>query len=158
MYGGYLFTFCFLLFTLILITTQPALAQRVDINNVWQKVYQQIPDLPKENNYLSKETGKVAENNTLVSRLIRYHYYVKGRALNYRLDWKLTLADYLGANEIMYDYNYPGNDVLRKNPFEGDRTVISKLNRRQRDALVQALVNVFNPDNQPKPPDTQKLK
>jgi hypothetical protein len=127
-----------------LLSTQPAYAQRVSSTEVWQQVYKQLPDLPKENQYISKETGKVAENNTLVSRMIRYHVYVKGRPPNYRLDWKLTLADYLDANELMYDGSYPGNDTLRQNPFEGDRTAIRRLNRRQRDALIQALVNGFS--------------
>lgn len=124
---------------------QGAIAQqRISPGDVWQKVYEQLPDLPRENKYISKDTGKIAENNTLGSRLIRYHIYVKERAPNYRLDWKLTLADYLGANEIMYDTSYPGNDSLRQNPLEGDRAAIKSLNRRQRDALVQVLVNVFN--------------
>jgi hypothetical protein len=127
---------------------QPAYAQTVSRTDAWQQVYQQLPDFPRENQYVSKESGKVVENNTLVSRMILYHSYVKGRAPNYRLDWKLTLADYLGVNEVMYDTTYPGNDVLRKNPFDGDRAVIARLNRRQRDALVQALVNTFSSQSQ----------
>ncbi len=129
-----------------LLGSQPAIAQRFIPSDVWQQVYQQLPNFPRENKYISKETGKVAENNTLVSRLIRYHVYVKGRAPNYRLDWKLTLADYLGANEIMYDSSYPGNDLLKQNPIDGDRAAIKRLNHQQRDALVQALANVFNPN------------
>ncbi|MEH2314300.1 hypothetical protein [Nostoc sp.] len=131
-----------------LFSIQPAIAQRITPGDVWQKVYQQLPNLPRENNYISKENGKVAENNTLVNRLIKYHIYTKGRAPIYRLDWKLTLADYLGANEIIYDTSYPGNDSLRENPLEGDRKAISRLTRSQRDALVQVLVNIFNPTSQ----------
>ncbi len=127
---------------------QPAIAQRITPSDVWQQVYQQLPEFPRENKYISKETGKVAQNNTLVSRLIRYHIYTKERSAIYRLDWKLTLADYLGANEIMYDSSYPGNDILRQNPIEGDRAAIARLNRSQRDALVQVLVNIFNPNSQ----------
>ncbi|WP_200929945.1 hypothetical protein [Nostoc piscinale] len=127
---------------------RPALAQRISPSDVWQLVYQQLPDLPKENQYVNKETGRVAENNTLANRLIRYHVYVKERSPIYRLDWKLTIADYLGANEIMYDTTYPGNDILRQNPIEGDRAAVSRLSRRQRDALVQTLVNIFNPNEQ----------
>jgi hypothetical protein len=123
----------------------PAQAQRVSSSDVWQIVYEKLPDLPRENQYISKESGKVAENSTLASRLIRYHLYVKERAPNYRLDWKLTLADYLDANEIMYENTYPGNDTLRQNPLDGDRTVIKNLPRHQRDALVQILTNIFNP-------------
>ncbi|MBP5974647.1 hypothetical protein HW132_18380 [Brasilonema sp. CT11] len=139
---------------LLLSSSQPADAQRAIPGDAWQAVYQQLPDLPRENQYISKETGKVSENNTLVSRMIRYHSYLKGRPANYRLDWKLTLADYLGANEVMYETTYPGKDTLKKNPFDGDRAVIARLNRRQRDALVQALVNVFNPNSQSTPTST----
>ena len=127
-----------------LLGTQPAIAQLVRPGDVWQQVYQQLPNLPLENQYSSKETGKVARDNTLISRLIKYHIYVKGRPPNYRLDWKLTLADYLGANEIMEEGIYPGNDSLRANPIDGDRTAIGHLNRAQRDALVEVLVSIFN--------------
>jgi hypothetical protein len=131
-----------------LLGIQPAVAQRVSPGDVWQQVYQKLPDLPKENQYINKETGKVAENNTLASRLIRYHIYVKERAPNYRLDWKLTLADYLDVNEIMYETTYPGNDTLRQNPIDGDRAAIARLNRHQRYDLVQVLANLFNPNSQ----------
>ncbi|WP_373270815.1 hypothetical protein [Nostoc sp. T09] len=132
---------------------QPAIAQRISPSDVWQQVYQKLPDFPKENKYISKETGKVAENNTLVGRLIQYHIYVKERAPSYRLDWKLTLADYLNANETIYDITYPGNGTLRENPIEGDRAAISKLTRSQRNALVQVLTNIFNSSSpaQPQP-------
>jgi hypothetical protein len=126
-----------------ILAIQPSIAQQVSIGDAWRKVYQQIPDFPKENNYISKESGKVAENNTLANRIIIYHSYVKGRAPNFRLDWKLTLADYLGDNEVMYENSYPGNDTLKKNPLEADKLAISKLTRRQRNDLVQALVNTF---------------
>ncbi|MGL5063990.1 MAG: hypothetical protein ACRC62_28720, partial [Microcoleus sp.] len=48
---------------------------------------------------------------------------------------------------------YPGGDVLRENPMERDRAVIQSLNKSQRDALVQALVDVFtgNTGNAPTP-------
>ncbi|MCG6137335.1 MAG: hypothetical protein MET45_22325 [Nostoc sp. LLA-1] len=131
-----------------LLGIQPAIAQRISPGDIWQQVYEQLPDFPKENQYISRETGQVAENSTLASRLIRYHLYTKGRAPSYRLDWKLTLADYLDANEIMYDHSYPGNDILRQNPLEGDRAAIAKLNRQQRNALVQVLANLFTPNPQ----------
>ncbi|MBD2421421.1 hypothetical protein H6G54_27840 [Anabaena cylindrica FACHB-243] len=123
----------------------PAVAQRISPSDVWQVVYQQLPNLPKENQYISKDTGKVAEKNTLASRMIRYHIYVKGRSPIYRLDWKLTLADYLNANETIYEASYPGNDSLKQNPLESDRTAITKLTRNQRNQLVQVLVDIFNP-------------
>ncbi len=126
-----------------LIAMQPAIAQGTNSGDVSQIIYQKIPDLPRENQYISKESRKVATNNTLVSRMVSYHNYVKRRPPNYRLDWKLTLADYLGANEMMYEKSYPGSDTLRKNPLKGDRAAIKKLNHRQRNALVQALVDIF---------------
>ncbi|MEH2062121.1 MAG: hypothetical protein V7K50_07555 [Nostoc sp.] len=134
-----------------LLAIQPVYAQRISPSDVWQLVYQQLPDFPRENKYISKEDGKVAENNTLANRLIRYNIYTKGRSPIYRLDWKLTLADYLGVNEIMYDTTYPGNDSLRENPIEGDRKAIKSLTRSQRDTLVQVLVNIFNPTSQNTP-------
>lgn len=111
---------------------------------VWRTVYEQLPDFPRENQYVSKETGKVATEDTLVSRLIRYHLYVKGRPALYRLDWKITLADYLGLTGALETGEYPGAAKLKKNPAEGDVAAIRQLNRAQRDALVQALVNGFS--------------
>ncbi|KAM3096750.1 hypothetical protein ACKFKF_21805 [Phormidesmis sp. 146-12] len=130
---------------------------RSRVQDAWSKVYQQLPDLPLENQYINRETGKPDPNNTLVSRMVRYHQYIKGRPLVYRLDWKLTLGDYLGINEPMLESSYPGFDNLRKNPLESDRAAISRLTRRQRNALVQALVNVFNPSaSQPIAPSVAK--
>lgn len=121
------------------------------VQDAWKLVYEKLPDFPIANNYISKETGKVDPNNTLVGRLIRYHMFVKGRPPNYRFDWKLSLADYLGVTpDYLVESVYPGNDVLRSNPIEGDRAAIQGLNRNQRDALVQALVDVFTGDFGPK--------
>jgi len=131
-----------------LFTNQPGIAQTITPSDVWQIVYQKLPDFPRENKYINKENGKVAENNTLATRLIRYHVYTKGRPPVYRLDWKLTLADYLGANEVMYDSSYPGNDTLRENPIDGDKAAIARLTRSQRNALVEVLVSIFNPNSQ----------
>lgn len=132
-----------------LFLSSPALAQTPSrptrIQEAWQQVYKDNPDLPLENQYVNRETGKVDSNNTLVSRLVRYHYFIKGRPVNYRLDWKYTIADFLGANDLMSESSYPGAENLRKNPFESDRAIIQKLNRKQRDALIQSLVNVFTP-------------
>lgn len=151
-----------------LFSLQPVQAQDVPsqnprrfvVENVWQRVYEVLPDFPKENQYISKETGKQATSNTLVGRLIRYHMFVKGRPPIYRLDWKLTIADYLGVNEVMFDGVYPGGDTLRQNPMDSDRAVITRLTRSQRDALVNTLVSIFNPnaaaESQPTPKPTPK--
>lgn len=125
-----------------------AIAQIIRSDDAWKKVYEQLPDFPKENQYINKETKKVAEDDTLVGRLIRYHLYVKGRIPFYRLDWKLTLADYLEINGRMNEDNYPSGNKLNKNPLEGDVAAIQKLNRAQRNALVQALVNAFSSQSQ----------
>lgn len=125
---------------------QPVFAQQSQSVQAGAQVYQRLPDFPLENDYVNQETGKVDPDNTLVSRLIRYHIYVKGRPPNYRLDWKLTLADYLGANELIEATVYPGRDVLQENPMEKDRAAISRLNRTQRDALIQTLVTIFDPN------------
>ena len=143
-----------------LLSLEPVMAQAIRRpQDVWRQVYQQLPDLPLENQYVNKTSGKVDAENTLVSRLIRYHMFVKGRPPNFRLDWKLTLADYLGANELMEEGVYPGGDTLRENPMEGDRAAIARLTRTQRNALVQALVNIFNPNAEeeaaPAPTTTQ---
>ncbi|EKQ71038.1 hypothetical protein OsccyDRAFT_1351 [Leptolyngbyaceae cyanobacterium JSC-12] len=126
---------------------EQAIAQIIRSEGAWRKVYEQIPDLPRENQYIDRETGKVAEENTLVSRLIRYHLYVRGRPPFYRLDWKITLAEYLGLSGQVDDSDYPSGKRLNKNPLEGDLAAIRKLNRSQRDALVQALVDAFVPQS-----------
>ena len=121
----------------------PALAQFDNRSADLQRVYQQVPDLPLENQYVSRLTGEVAENNTLVSRLIQYHVYVQGRAVTSRLDWKLTLADLLGMNQWVVPGLYPSADTLQQNPLAGDTAAIDRLNRTQRDALVDAIVSLF---------------
>jgi hypothetical protein len=107
-------------------------------------VYKQIPTLPTENQYINKETKKVDKDNTLVSRIMRYHLYLKGRPATYRLDWKLTLADYLGVNDIMDLAAYPSREKLNINPMEGDIKAVQSLSRSDRDALVQTLTDLFN--------------
>jgi hypothetical protein len=121
------------------------IAQRSSGSEIESQVYEQLPDLPLENQYISQETGEVNPNSTLISRLIRYHIYVKGRPPQYRLDWKLTLADYLGKNELMFEGVYPESETLRDNPMIGDREAIGSLTRSQRNALIHTLVSLYNP-------------
>ncbi|HEY9599602.1 MAG TPA: hypothetical protein V6D33_18220 [Cyanophyceae cyanobacterium] len=122
-----------------------ATAQVSRAQDVWQQVYQRLPNLPRENQYVSKETGKVDSDNTLVSRLIRYHLYVKNRLPNFRFDWKMTMADFLGANDYLVEDQYPSANTLTTNPMEGDRAAIQKLSRAEREALVNTLVSIFSP-------------
>ena len=163
------------------VNTPLSFAQNAQPQELWQQVYKKLPNLPLENKYVSKETNKIDTNNTLVTRLLQYHLYVKGRAPGYRLDWKLTLADYLGVNELIEEAAYPGNATLNANPIEGDRAVINRLTRKERNDLVQTLVSLFrqnsreanttsprvnsssnpNQSNSPSPPrpgDAQRLK
>lgn len=125
-----------------------------------RRVYQLIPELPLENQYVSSVTGDVAVNNTLISRLINYHTFIKGRTPIFRLDWKLTLADYLGVNERVNLETYPGTETLTVNPAETDIEIIRGLNRAQRDRLVDALVSVFAPapSEQPSPQPTPAVE
>jgi len=143
----------------------PAVAQIVRAESVAAMVYQRVPDLPKENQYIRQETGKVDAENNLITRLVRYHQDVKKRPTRYRLDWKLTLGDYLGINEPIKTDRYPGHSTLKTNPIEGDRKAISSLNRRQREALVDALASAYkevqqappqnpNPEANPSPKPT----
>lgn len=135
---------------------QPVMAQSARPESVAVMVYQRIPDIPKENQYVRQETGKVDADNTLISRLVRYHQDVKKRATRFRLDWKLTLADYLGVNEPIKADRYPGRSSLQTNPLEGDIKAIQNLNRRQREALVDLLANAYKPqqaDAQPVNPN-----
>ena len=126
-------------------------AQTLRPEMVAAEVYQSLPYLPQENQYISQETGEVNPDNTLMSRLIRYHEYVKNRPLKYRLDWKLTVADYLGFNEPIKDFRYPGSSTLELNPLEGDRAAINSLSRRQRNELVDILVSIYNGEQQNNP-------
>jgi hypothetical protein len=130
---------------IFVVSPQPTQAQQryLRIEEAAAQVYALESDLPLENQYVNEDTGQVSERNTLISRLIRYHSYVKGRPFIYRLDWKLTLADYLGANERVAASTYPGNDTLRPEPLAGDIAAINRLSRAQRDRLIEALVTVY---------------
>ncbi|NEQ97636.1 MAG: hypothetical protein F6K30_13100 [Cyanothece sp. SIO2G6] len=116
-----------------------AIAQGFNRQAIARRVHDQLPDLPLENHYIHTETGEVAHDNTLVSRLIQYHYNVQRRPLFSRFDWKLTLADYLGANEWITPEIYPDR-WLESNPYDSDLAVIQSLDRQQREALIQALL------------------
>ncbi|MEB3359699.1 MAG: hypothetical protein VKK04_23435 [Synechococcales bacterium] len=135
------------------LSTQPASAQRTNTIEIAERVYGLMPNLPLENHYESRATGDVAVSNTLASRLIRYHLYVKGRSPLYRFDWKLTLADYLGANEWIEASLYPGADDLEENPQAGDVAAIGNLNRAQRDQLVGILVDLHGGNSGTSPYD-----
>ncbi|WP_264327706.1 hypothetical protein [Romeriopsis navalis] len=127
----------------------PATAQRFRVGDAWQLVYQQLPTLPSENQYIAVETKQPDRKNTFVGRLISYHLYVKGRPKSLRLDWKHTIADYLGANEAIDEVTYPTQKRLRTNPLEGDRAVLQNLTRAERDQLIQVLIETLSARRQP---------
>ena len=58
-----------------------------------------------------------------------------------------TLADYLGVNQSIRESNYPGS-TLKSNPLTKDIEVIRQLSRRQRQQLVDLLVEIYNPQPQ----------
>ncbi|MGB7086940.1 MAG: hypothetical protein WBD47_15380 [Phormidesmis sp.] len=121
---------------------QPAPLRRINPTALAAQVHEQLPDLPLENQYIARETGAAAAEDTLVSRIIRYHIYTKARSTVFRLDWKLTLADYLGAFERMSADDYPDYG-LTENPMTGDVAVIQSLDPALRDRLVNTLYETF---------------
>lgn len=123
----------------------PVYGQNLPPEKVSEQVYRKIPDLPLANEYVSRENNQVASENTFITRLVRYHQFTKSRPMVFRLDWKLTLADYLGKNEIMEENRYPSSFTLTTNPFFGDRKIIQGLTPQQRDNLVNVLVEIYNP-------------
>lgn len=126
-----------------IILTVPVPAQSVRVRDAAALVYQQLPELPQANQYIDRETKRVDASNTFVGRLINYHLYVKGRPATLRLDWKHTIADYLGANEEIDSERYPTQKRLQTNPLEGDRAIVQKLTRTARDRLIQVLVTTL---------------
>ena len=137
--------FCIVLISGQIFPRSTATAQDLRVEEAAVIVYQRFPDLPKDNQYVRLETQAVDTEFTLVNRLIRYHTDVKKRSPRSRLDWKLTLADYLGSNEPLQSEQYPGNSTLDSNPMESDREAIRRLNRRQRAELVDLLASLYNP-------------
>ena len=122
---------------------KPTSSSRVE--DIAAIVYQKLPFLPLENQYRRQDTGQVDLEHTLVSRFIRYHQDIKKRATRYRLDWKLTLADYLGENEIIVTERYPGSLTLQTNPIDSDVKAIRALNRLQRLELVNLFAQIYKP-------------
>ena len=118
----------------------PAHARIVRTAETAQKIYIELPEIPLENQYFNQKLKKIDPNNTLINRILRYHAFTKGRPADIRLDWKLTLADYLGANDIMDPATYPSHDVLSKNPMDDDRAAVNKLPRSMRDQLIDRLI------------------
>jgi hypothetical protein len=139
----FLLALCLTVFTMMTAMVSPTFALP-STKVAAQQLYKRLPDFPKENAYSSKETGQVSEDNTLARRIITYHNVIKGRSPYSRIDWKFTLADYLGINDEMGYQEYPGAETLTANPMVRDRKVIDQLTRKQREALTAALVNIYD--------------
>jgi hypothetical protein len=139
----FLLALCLTVFTMMTAMVAPTFALP-STKVAAQQLYKRLPDFPKENAYSSKETGQVSEDNTLARRIITYHNVIKGRSPYSRIDWKFTLADYLGINDEMGYQEYPGAETLTANPMVRDRKVIDQLTRKQREALTAALVNIYD--------------
>lgn len=151
------------LFNISLSFNSAVFAQSLSPETVAEKFYQLVPDFPKENDYLDINSGERVEDNTLVTRIVRYHQYIKARPTRFRLDWKLTLADYLNKNEVIIEDRYPGYSTLQKNPFKKDQEVIRNLTMQQRQKLVDVLVGIYSPssqtlNNSEKPPEPNSPK
>lgn len=130
----------------------PVIAQNIiQPETVAAMVYEKFPDIPLENQYISKESGEIAKDNTLMSRFVRYHRDVQRRAMIYRFDWQLTFADYLGANQPIKPETYPSYNTLNQNPAENDIKAIQSLNRRQRSEIVDLIATIYQSENQPSP-------
>lgn len=126
-------------------------AQLREIPEAVRQVYKALPKLPLENTYAPKADNIGSpQDNTWIRRVMLYHIQLKGRSPTSRLDWKLTLADYLGANETMFTDAYPGATTYSPNPYDGDLKVMQSLSRAERNALLLALLNAFGGD--PTPP------
>mgnify|MGYP001794269800 CR=1 FL=1 len=135
------------------VQAQPAVTiRRVEPAAISAQVYARHPDLPLENNY-TDASGTVISDSTLVSRFVRYHLFVKDRPANFRLDWKLTLADYLDSFHPMEARLYPQQDALgelsAEGPFTGDRAAIAQMTRAQRNCLAQSLFEIFTGQAEP---------
>ena len=126
----------------IALSTPIAHARIVRTAETAQKIYTELPEIPLENQYFNQKLKKIDPNNTLINRILRYHAFTKGRPADIRLDWKLTLADYLGANDIMDPATYPSHDVLNKNPLDNDRAAVNTLTRSMRDQLIDRLIQL----------------
>ena len=126
----------------------PALGQSIRPEAAAQQLYKSLDFLPLENQYQSQRSGEVAQENTLMLRFLRYHEYVKSRPSRYRFDWQLTFADYFGVNEPMKADRYPGHRNLITNPLEQDREVIANLSRDRRNEIINALLAIYNPQDQ----------
>jgi hypothetical protein len=138
---------CLCVLGLTIAIALPAQARVVRTAEIAQKIYADLPTIPLENQYFNQKLNKIDPKNTLINRILRYHAYTKGRPVDLRLDWKLTIADYLDANDIMDPATYPSHDVLSKNPLDADRAAVNTLSRSTRNQLIDRLIHYTQQSN-----------
>ncbi|MEM9569227.1 MAG: hypothetical protein AAF974_13070 [Cyanobacteria bacterium P01_E01_bin.34] len=111
---------------------KPSFPQRIrDIPEKATQIYELVPDLPGG-----------GEDERWLQRLLLYHVRTKGRLANSRFDWRLTFADFLGANETMYADQYPPGST-EVNPLNGDRDRFQTMTRQDRNEFLAAILQVY---------------
>ena len=133
---------CFLM-GLSLVMHRSAFGQRLrDIPEQVDLIYELMPELPLEDNYVSIN-GEVMSGSNWLKRLLLYHIQTQGRLPDSRFDWRMTFADFLGANEPIYANQYPGAASFATNPLNRDRELFRALTRQERNRLLEALEAVY---------------
>ncbi|MGG6293541.1 hypothetical protein ACQ4M4_03870 [Leptolyngbya sp. AN02str] len=121
-----------------------ALAQSYvrNVDEVTTLVYEQFPELLEAPN--EQQATDQNLRATFIYRMVRYHI-LRARSPIHRLDWKLTLADYLGINETILPEYYDRIGNYTVEDLEQDQAAIAALSRPQREALITTLVTIYNP-------------
>ncbi len=127
----------------------PASAQLRLVPEATEQVYAKMPQLPRGSDYTPTSDAVGQGESTLVQRMMQYHMQLAGRPATSRMDWRLTLADYLDINEPMLAQRYPGATSLDPSPYNDDKAAIQSLSRRERYDLVDALVASLGGDPTP---------
>ncbi len=128
-------------------TAQGSRLRQLRPQEILVEASKQLTFIRPDNQYVDRQTKKIRPESTALARLIEYHVYGRGRSPLYRLDWKLTLADYLGAFELMDDDSYPGANQFVRNPVTTDRLQVRSWSRSQREQVVNTLTALYNPNS-----------
>ncbi len=116
----------------LLTLTDSASAQRIrDIPEKAEQIAELVPNLPAQE-----------EREKWLQRILLYHVRTKGRLANSRFDWRLTFADFLGANNPMYADQYPPGDT-EENPLNSDRELFQAMSRQERNEFLAAILEVY---------------
>ncbi len=129
---------------LMVLSPPPVQAQLREIPRITEAVYTAMPSLPRLDQFQTAAGESL--DTSFVRRVLLYHMRSEGRALNSRLDWKLTFADYLGINLTMFAQQYPGADQFSENPYTADLEAFRALTRADREQLLAALLDAVEFD------------